>query len=51
MALRRHYWTFLACRAPSGPKKYAKFRRYQTPTPRDNRTSGSYMGNGANTGQ
>ncbi|KAH3849994.1 hypothetical protein DPMN_092399 [Dreissena polymorpha] len=50
MALRRHIG-LLACVA-IGPKKSAKFRRYQTPTPRDNRDFRLLLwGNGANTGQ
>ncbi|KAH3730938.1 hypothetical protein DPMN_056939 [Dreissena polymorpha] len=45
------YWTF-GMRGPLGPKKSAKFRRYQTPTPRDNRDFRLLLwGNGANTGQ
>ncbi|KAH3730941.1 hypothetical protein DPMN_056942 [Dreissena polymorpha] len=50
MALRRHIDFRHAW--PIGPKKSAKFRRYQTPTPRDNRDFRLLLwGNGANTGQ
>ncbi|KAH3776057.1 hypothetical protein DPMN_177470 [Dreissena polymorpha] len=50
MALRRHIG-LLACVAHRAEKS-AKFRRYQTPTPRDNRDfQAPIMGNGANTGQ
>ncbi|KAH3850001.1 hypothetical protein DPMN_092406 [Dreissena polymorpha] len=42
----------LACVAISGPEEVCKFRRYQTPTPRDNRDFRLLLwGNGANTGQ
>ncbi|KAH3730944.1 hypothetical protein DPMN_056945 [Dreissena polymorpha] len=45
------YWTF-GMRGPSGRRSLPRFRRYQTPTPRDNRDFRLLLwGNGANTGQ
>ncbi|KAH3780896.1 hypothetical protein DPMN_158721 [Dreissena polymorpha] len=43
VALRRHI-ALSGMRVPIGPNKSAKFRRSGSPTPRDNRDSGSYYG-------